>query len=209
MGRVFVYSWTASLWVRAIADHLVAEALDQLLDVHGDQRLVLDDHDLGGHLAGNLHRGLVEQPGEFAGFGDENFGAFLVGKPFDGDQQERLARLWREVREIGGGTLLPGERPGGLGNTDGGRGEEGGEELVERDPVVGRFGEDRHVGDKRFEGCRDIGVAGGLRAGDGTRKTPQIRQMRSDPHGQSHCMLPIDAGGDAPNRKRRLRKLVP
>ncbi len=31
------------------ADDPVAEALDQLLDVHGDQRLVLDDQDVGRH----------------------------------------------------------------------------------------------------------------------------------------------------------------
>ena len=46
------------------ADDAMAKALDHLLDVHGDQRLVLDDQDVGRHLARNLVAGLRQQRGE-------------------------------------------------------------------------------------------------------------------------------------------------
>ena len=43
------------------ADHVVAEALDQGFEIHGDQRLVLDDEDVGGHVGGELAAGLVDE----------------------------------------------------------------------------------------------------------------------------------------------------
>ena len=78
------------------ADDAVAEALDHLLDVHGDQRLVFDDQDVGRHLARDLAARLADQGGEF-GFGDiEDLGGLLVGEAFDRDQQEGLARARRQ-----------------------------------------------------------------------------------------------------------------
>ena len=39
----------------------MAERLDQALDVHGDQRLVLDDEHVGRDLLGDLAAGLVDE----------------------------------------------------------------------------------------------------------------------------------------------------
>ena len=78
------------------ADDAVAEALDHLLDVHGDQRLVLDDEDVGRHLARDLAAGLAQQVGELARSDIEDLGGLLVGEAFDGDQQEGLARPRRQ-----------------------------------------------------------------------------------------------------------------
>ena len=43
------------------ADDLVAEALDQRLDVHGDERLVFDDQDVGGDFGGEFAAGFLDQ----------------------------------------------------------------------------------------------------------------------------------------------------
>src|SRR4028119_2207781 len=43
------------------ADDVVAEALDQRLEIHRDQRLVLDDQNIGRHVGGKLASGLVDQ----------------------------------------------------------------------------------------------------------------------------------------------------
>ena len=43
----------------------MTEAFDHFLDVHGNQRLVLDNEDVGCHLAGDLVARLGEQFGKF------------------------------------------------------------------------------------------------------------------------------------------------
>ncbi|MNL55878.1 hypothetical protein D3C87_1793230 [compost metagenome] len=85
----------------------MAEALDELLDVHGDQGLILDDHDLGGDLAGNLDRGLVEQGGEFVVTDREDFGGLGMAEPFHSHQQESLAGQGGEIGQVRGCALFP------------------------------------------------------------------------------------------------------
>ena len=51
---------------------------------------------------------------------------------------------------------------------------------VERDPRIEALIEQSRILDQHFEGCRDIGVTCSLRAGKGTGKAPQIRNMRGD-----------------------------
>ena len=43
------------------AGHVVAEAFDERLEIHGDQRLVLDDQDVGRHVGGEFAPGLVDE----------------------------------------------------------------------------------------------------------------------------------------------------
>ena len=169
----------------------MAEAFNQLLDIHGDQRFVLDDEDVGRHLARNLHRGIVEQVVERRRADVEDFGRLGFGEPFHGDEQERLARQGREARQIASGPLFPGKTRGRRRYRHRRRGEELGEQPVESDAVARCLGENRRIGNQCFEGCRHVGVAGCLRARSRARKPPQIRKMRGNPHRQSHELLPV------------------
>jgi hypothetical protein len=91
------------------ADDAVAEAFHHLLDVHGDQRFVFDDEDVGRDLSGNLDARLVDEGLEFLFVDAQHFGGFVPVEPLDGDQQESLTLFRREVRQIAGGELLPRE----------------------------------------------------------------------------------------------------
>ena len=63
------------------ADHPVAEAFDQGLDVHGDERLVLDDQDVGGDLGRKLAAGFFHQAAQRRQVDLEHFGRVVLGKP--------------------------------------------------------------------------------------------------------------------------------
>ena len=155
------------------ADDPMAEALDHLLDVHGDQRLVLDDQDIGRDLARNFVARLAQAGSANSSSLDvENLGRLLLGEAFDRDQQERLARARGERGQIGGGALLPGRlAAASCGTRIGDRGEQLGEKLVERDALVGGLGEDADVGDDRLQHRCDQRIAARLRSGYGTRRT--------------------------------------
>ena len=43
------------------ADHVMPEPFDQSLEIHGDERLVLDDEDIGGHVGGQFATRLVDE----------------------------------------------------------------------------------------------------------------------------------------------------
>src|SRR6185312_2786005 len=175
------------------ADDLVAERFDQLLDIHGDQRFVLDDEDFGRYLARNFARCLFEQLVEFAVGDIEDLGSLLVGEAFDGDQQEGLARPRGKIGEVACRALFPDEMRLWRRNTHRRGRKQLREELVDGDAVARGFGKDRNVGNQRFERRRHIGVTRGLRAGHRTRKSAQIGEMRSNPRGQGHKEAPFDA----------------
>ena len=88
--------------------------------------------------------------------------------------------------QIGGRALLPGRLRLLLRNADRDRGEQLGENLVERDAVVRGFGKDVDVGDDRLQHRGDQRIAALLRSGNGTGEPAQKRQMRSDGCGQAH-----------------------
>ena len=73
-------------------DHAMAEVGDQPLQVERDQRLILDDHDVGGDLPRDFAAGFVDQLLQLA-LVDFEDGRCLAGREFlNGDQQESLAR---------------------------------------------------------------------------------------------------------------------
>ena len=168
------------------ADHAVSEAFHHFLDVHGNQRLVLDDEDVRGHLSRNLIARLDQQPGKLVLFHVEDFSGFGFAEPFDRDQQERLTRQGSQGVQIGGGALLPGGLRLGLRNADGDRREQLGENLVKRDPVARRLWKHVDIGDDRFKQRCNQRIAAFLRSRDGSGEAAQERQMRRDGSGQTH-----------------------
>jgi hypothetical protein len=75
-----------------------------------------------------------------------------MGEAFYRDQEEGLAGAGRQIGEICGGPLLPGESRARLGDADGGGGKKAGKELIECDAVVGGLRENRNIGDQGFQG---------------------------------------------------------
>ena len=82
------------------ADDLVAEIFDQRLQIERNQCLVLDDQDIRGDLGRKLPAGLLDELAQRRGINVENSRRMLLGKPFDRDQEERLARLGRYLAEM-------------------------------------------------------------------------------------------------------------
>jgi hypothetical protein len=164
----------------------MAQALDHLLDIHGDQRLVFDDEDIGSDLAGNLVARLDEKFGESLVSDAEDFGGFSLAEAFDRNQQEGLARQRRKRIKVGSCTLFPACRLIALRNADCDGCEEFGENLVERDAILGTLREDRRICDDRLEHRRHHGIAAVLGTGDSAGKPAQIRKMRRDSGGQTH-----------------------
>lgn len=74
-----------------VADHRVAERFHERFQIHGDDRLVLDDENARGDLLSDLACRLVEEVANFRPFDVENFCRVLVGKALDRRQQKRLA----------------------------------------------------------------------------------------------------------------------
>ena len=81
------------------ADHVVAEVLDETLEVHRDEGLVLDDQDVGGDFRRHLAAGGIRQLAGLGDVGIENERHFLLGEAFEREQQERLPRQRRDVRQ--------------------------------------------------------------------------------------------------------------
>ena len=168
------------------ADNAMPEAFDHLLDVHGNQRLVLDDQHIGRDLAGNLAACLGKQFGEFLFVGVEDFSCLVLAEAFHGDQQERLPRPRRDRVQIGGRPLLPCGLRMLLRHADGNRGEKPGKYLVQRDSVARCLGEDFGIGDDGLQHGGDQCVTAFLGSRDGARETAKERQVRSDGCGQTH-----------------------
>ena len=78
----------------------MAEVGHQLLEVEGDQRLVLDDDDVGRHLLGDLAAGFVDQPCSSSG-ADVHYGCRILRRELlDSDEQEGLSGLGRQQVEV-------------------------------------------------------------------------------------------------------------
>ena len=92
-GPLLARSATASRLGARDAEHPVAEAFDQRLEVHRDEGLVLDDQDVGRDLGRELAAGFLDQRAQGRHVHLENPGRVLLGKALQRDQQEGLARL--------------------------------------------------------------------------------------------------------------------
>ena len=74
----------------------MAEPLHQCLQLHGNQRLVLDDQHVGGDLGCDLAAGQIDQLIEFGNIAVEDLRRFSGGKTFHRAEQECLARERRD-----------------------------------------------------------------------------------------------------------------
>src|SRR5262249_21222931 len=81
-------------------DDAVAELGDQALKVEGNQRLVLDDDDVGCHLPSDLTTRLVDETLQFACADVEDLRGVLRRELLNGYQQERLPRPRRQRVEV-------------------------------------------------------------------------------------------------------------
>ena len=77
----------------------IVSKADETFDVHGDDRLVLDDENVGRHLLGDLPADLVEQLIELADIDFEDGGGLVEAETLDGHQQERLTGAGRDLLE--------------------------------------------------------------------------------------------------------------
>ncbi len=165
----------------------MAELADQSLNVRGDDRLVLDDQDVGRQLGVDLGLSLGDQALDLFEGGVEDLGSLRGREPFQGSEQERLARARRDAHQAVGGVirLRQGVFLGAL-ELGAGRAPDGVEHVVERDagsqPAV-----QRHFARRQgFKRNADVVVAGALVAGQGPRVAPDVRQMRRKPLKQAH-----------------------
>lgn len=78
----------------------MAQILDHRLDVHGNQRLILDDEHLRRNLLGDVSVRLVEKLVEFVLIDTENVGCLGAAELLDEDEQERLARKRRNRLQV-------------------------------------------------------------------------------------------------------------
>src|SRR5262249_25167896 len=159
-------------------DDAVAELGDQALKVEGNQRLVFDDDDVGRHLPSDLTTRLVDETLQFACADVEDPRGVLRRELLNGYQQERLPRPRRQRVEV----ALDGVKTR-MGWALGGFSVVGdGIYNLQESPVEGEAGrqvacKQRRVGENCLQGGDHIRIAAFLRAGDGARKSPQIRQV--------------------------------
>src|SRR5262245_40693907 len=89
------------------SDDAMAKALDHLLDVHCDQRLVLDDHNVRRDLPRYLSAGLRHQLTEFLEVYIKDFCSLFVIETLDGNEHESLSRARGQRGKICRRTTLP------------------------------------------------------------------------------------------------------
>src|SRR5271157_1953888 len=94
------------------ADYSVAQALNERLDIHGDEGFVLDDQDVGRDLGRELPPGFFDQTAQSGQIAVQNLRSVLLRKALERDQQESLARTRRDLRKVLFGRKI---RYGGIG----------------------------------------------------------------------------------------------
>ena len=149
----------------------MAEALDQRFELHGDERVVFDYQHLGCNLRGELATGFLHQPPQCHHVDIKNARRVWFGKPFERNQKEGLARKRGYAREL----LFAGQRrlPRAPRPIDRHGIPDLREKAIERNARPLRVIDHARIGNQRFEGCRHIGVAGGLIAGQRAGITAQ------------------------------------
>ncbi len=170
------------------AHDAMAEPFKDAFEVHGDHRLILDDEHVGRHLRRDLPPGLIDKAFNLVGITIENAGNVLVGKAFDRAEQKGLPRQRRDGFELAVGR----RRHASLHlrfevEADGA--PQPGEDAEQGNARIQGAVEQRRVLDQDLKRRGDIGVPGALRAGQRSRKTPQVGKMWCDRLRYGHAPL--------------------
>ena len=174
-------------------DHAVAERGDEAFEVEGDQRLVLDDDDVGGELAGDLAAGFVDEPLQLDRADVHRHGGILGRELLGGHQQEGLPGRRRQAGKIAVRrlearrmTVVPVSLPVPLDGV-----EHSQERAVEGDARLDAGGEYGGVGQQGLERHGDVGIPALLAAGNHPGETAQIRQMGCNLLCERHIRHPL------------------
>ncbi len=147
---------------------------DQRLDVGGDHRFVLDDQHAGGQFGVDLGLGLGDQHLDLGRTGPQDVPGLRRIEPFEGRQQEGLARTRRDAQQAARGIVA--FRRVRLGfQARAGAAPDDMEYLIQRDPrgELGRQGEfARRQGLQRRT---NVGIPCGLISGEGASVSAHIR----------------------------------
>ena len=82
------------------AKHAVAQALDKTFEIKGDECLIFDDQHVSRDLSSKLTPGFFNELAQRRRVNIEHFGGIVLRKSFEGDQQECLTRLRRDLRQM-------------------------------------------------------------------------------------------------------------
>jgi hypothetical protein len=166
-------------------DDAVTEALDERLEIHGDDRLILDDENVRRQLLGEFPARLREEAGGLVLGAVERLGHVRRRKALHGCEQEGDTRARRQLLEPREAfILLPGRngrfhpRLGRLPHLE----EDTVKSDAQVDPPVERSG----IGKDRLQRRNGIGITAALAAREHTREPAQIGQMGSNRLGQGH-----------------------
>ena len=155
----------------------MSQIRQQPLQIDGNQRLVLDDQDVGRNLPADLRAGFVEQVVYAVLRYFEDLGRLRSREVLDGNEQKRLTSLRRKRSKRTGGRLAQADllpfmvlQP---------RSERVNEALIEPYPRRQRR-KGRRLGEERFQQAGNSRIAGLLATGQQAGKPAQAGQVRRD-----------------------------
>ena len=165
------------------AGDVMAHCLDDALQVHRDDHLILDDHDLAAQRLAHLVQGDLDQFLRLGSLDLHHAGDLVGAQLLDRAQQQCLARVWRQVAQM---ALGPAFTFGHLGIVHrlARALPDHVERLEQRDAQVVFAVQDAAIGQDRLQRGGCIIVAGALAAGQGARIATQKRKLAPDGLGQ-------------------------
>ena len=169
-GVFFLAISTASLWVRATPMTFVAEVLDQAFQIHGNERLILDDENVGGDFGRKLAAGRVGILADILRVAIKDEGDLILGEALQREQQEDLARQRRDVRQPLLGARMQRHHVGIL--VDGHRVPDFREDTEQPGAGTLAFIQQVSVLQQGFQHGRHVGIARRLAAGQGAGIAP-------------------------------------
>jgi hypothetical protein len=160
----------------------VAEVADDRLDIHRDDRLVLDDEDVGERLPFDLLERFGDERVDVLRAGADKIAGVFRRKALKRGQQQRLARQGSDPRQARvSDALRTGNALGRfLAFLDVGRRPEGVEGLVQTEPGIDVARKLVRLGDDRLKCCPNKCIPMRLAAGQGSRVAAEEWQMRSE-----------------------------
>ena len=169
-------------------DDAMSRILHDRLEVHGDQRLVLDDEHVRRHLRRNLAAGLGDQLAQPFDGNVEHEGRVALVEPLHCGQQKSLPAQRRQRIDP-----VFGDRPGLLVafGVHSQRIPDLGEHPIQRHARAEFAVETGRILDQRLQNGDHIGVAGLLRPRQGPRVATKVRQMGNNLLRNRHGPTPI------------------